>query len=116
MLMLACPCQIVLAAMINTESILDTHQIHKTRAVLNNFMMNDEIQAALRSQGIDPAQLRAHLDNLSDEHIMQLADSTTELPAGAGGGPWGLVGIAVVVAFVILLITDLLGYTDMFNI
>lgn len=114
--MLACTPQSALATLIATESILDARQIQKTRSILNDLLTREKIQAALLYQGIDPTEVRAHLHSLSDEQILQLADSMAGLPPGAGGGPWGLVGIAVVVAFVLLLITDLLGYTDMFNI
>mgnify|MGYP001815087777 CR=1 FL=1 len=116
MLMLACPYQSAWAVMIGTESIVDAERSQSMRGRLTTLLAREDIQMALVSRGIDPVEARARLDNLSDDEILQLADSFVELPAGASGGAWGLVGIAVVVAFIILLITDLLGYTDMFGI
>jgi hypothetical protein len=116
MLMLACPYQSALAVMIGTDSIIDAGRSQSIRDRLNALLAREDIQAALVSRGIDPAEARARLENLSDDEILQSADSIAELPAGGSGGGWGIVGIAVVVAFIILLITDLLGYTDMFGI
>jgi hypothetical protein len=116
MLMVACPCQSAWAVMIGTNSIVDAEQSQIIRDRLNTLLAREDIQTALVSWGIDPAEARARLDSLSDDEILQSADSIAELPAGGSGGGWGIVGIAVVVAFIILLITDLLGYTDMFGI
>jgi len=116
MLLFACPYQSAWAVMIGTNSIVDTERSQITRDRLNALLAREDIQTALVSRGIDPAEARAHLDSLSDDEILQSADSVVEQPAGGSGGGWGIVGIAVVVAFIILLITDLLGYTDMFGI
>jgi hypothetical protein len=116
MLMFVCPYPSAWAVMTGTESIVETERSRMIRDRLNTLLAREDIQTALVSWGIDPAEASARLDSLSDDEILQWADSSVDLPAGGSGGPWGLVGIAVVVAFIILLITDLLGYTDMFNI
>jgi hypothetical protein len=116
MFMFVCPYQAAWAVMIGTESIVDAERSQMIRDRLNTLLARKDIQTALLSWGIDPVEARARLDSLSGDEILQWADSVVEQPAGGSGGPWGLVGIAVVVAFIILLITDLLGYTDMFNI
>lgn len=116
MLMFASPCQSAWAVMIGTNSIVDTERSQIIRDRLNMLLAREDIQTALVSRGINPAEARERFDSFSDDEILQSADSIAELPAGGNGGSWGLVGIAVVVAFIILLITDLLGYTDMFNI
>ena len=116
MLMSACPYQSAWAVMIATELIVDAERSQIIRNRLNTLLAREDIQTSMVSLGIDPAEARVRLDSLSDDEILQWADSVVEQPAGGSGGEWGLVGIAVVVAFIILLITELLGYTDMFNI
>ena len=116
MLMSACPYQSACAVMIATESIVDAERSRMIRDRLNTLLTRENIQTSLLSWGINPAEAGARLDSLSDDEILQWADSFAEYPAGGNGGAWGLFGIAVVVVFIILLITDLVGITDMFNI
>ena len=49
---------------------------------------------------------------MSDTEIVSLADRIDSLPAG--GDTLSTIVIASIVVFVILLITDILGYTDLF--
>ena len=116
MLMSACPYQSAWAVMIETESIVDAEPSRMIRDRLNTLLTREDIRTALLSWGIDPAEAEARLDSLSDDEILQWADSFAEYPARGTVGGWGLFGIAMVVVFIILLITDLLGYTDLFNI
>jgi Family of unknown function (DUF6627) len=66
--------------------------------------------------GISPLEAAACIDNLTAAEIQNIAAQFEDLPSGGSGGPWRIVGIATVSAFIILLITDLLGYTNFFNI
>jgi len=49
---------------------------------------------------------------LSDEEIQQIAGRLDELPAGEGGV--GVVVGAILIIFLVLLITDLMGLTDVY--
>jgi hypothetical protein len=44
---------------------------------------------------------------------MQIADKMDQLPAG--GSTFGVIIGAAVIIFIVLLITDILGYTDIFT-
>jgi hypothetical protein len=67
----------------------------------------------MTAQGISPAEARARVDSLSDDEIMQIADKMDQLPAG--GSAFGVIVGAAVFIFVVLLITDILGFTDIFT-
>jgi hypothetical protein len=115
-LTLTFPCTSILAAIIETETVLKASKcVGNARDNLHRLLARDDIQSVLTAQDIDPAEASTRLDCLSDDEILRMADRLEELPAGGNGGTWGIVGIAVVVACIILLITDLLGYTDMFD-
>jgi len=64
------------------------------------------------AQGISPMEATARVDSLSDAEIMQIADKMDQLPAG--GSTFGVIIGAAVIIFIVLLITDILGFTDIF--
>ncbi len=68
-----------------------------------------EVQQRLAAYGVDPAQVRARVDALTDDDIVQLAERLDSLPAGGDG----FVG-ALVFVFLVLLITDIVGLTKVF--
>ena len=112
MLMLSSLCQSVSAAMIGTESILKGDQSQNPREYLNNLLARKEIQAALISQGLDPQEARNRIDNLTDDEIGHIVHELDQLPAG--GGFFEAFVVILFLVFLILLITDISGYTDVF--
>jgi len=113
MLLLAVPYQSAFAAMIDTEAVIDTARGQEARDCLNQIMVREDVQAVLTSHGINPLEAKARLDTLSDAEIVRLYDQIEQLPAG--GSDLGTAFIAIGVVFIILFITDILGYTDVFS-
>ena len=112
MLMLACPYQSAWAAMIGTESIINVDRGQSPRDYLNNLLARKDIQAALVSQGIDPQEAQARIDSLSDAEVNDIVNKLDKLPAG--GGVLETILIIAFLVFLILLLTDIAGYTDVF--
>jgi hypothetical protein len=112
MILISGPFQSVFAAMIGTETVLDTSQGLEARAYLNRFIAREDVQAALIAQNIDPEEVRARLDSLTDTEAVAIADKLDTLPAGSGAIEAILV-ISLIV-FLVLLFTDIMGYTDIF--
>jgi outer membrane protein OmpA-like peptidoglycan-associated protein len=104
--------QSVWAAMISTESIINLDRALSSREYLNNLLAREEIQAALLSQGIDPQEAQSRIDNLSDEKIGKFVHEMEQLPAG--GGVLETFFVIVFLIFLVLLATDISGYTDVF--
>ena len=111
MLMLACPYQSALAAMIGTESIINVDRNQSPRDYLNDLLAREDIQAALVSQGIDPQEAQARIDGLSDAEVNDIVNKLDQLPAG---GFLGTLLLVVALVFIVLLFTDIAGYTDIF--
>ena len=111
-LMISGPFQSAYAAIIGTESALDNLRGREARGYLMQLLARQEVQNALVAQGIDPAEARARIDNLSDAEAIQAADKFEQMPVGSGFLETFLI-IAFLV-FLILLITDIAGYTDIF--
>ena len=113
MLLMSLPVQTVQAAMIKTETVLTLSTVNDVRENLNQFLKREDVKAIMTAQGISPVEAKARVDSLSDDEIMQIADKMDQLPAG--GSALGVIVGAAVFIFVVLLITDILGFTDIFT-
>ncbi len=100
------------AGMIGTQELVSQQQHLADRAKVMTFLERDAVERAILTQGVMPAEVRLRVAALTDEEISQLAGQIDKLPAGAGLG--SVVG-AVVFVFVVLLVTDILGYTKVFS-
>jgi hypothetical protein len=112
MLLIAIPYQPLLAAMVPTEATIYQIKAQDARDYLKTVISKNDIKKSLISQGIDPDEAKARVDSLSDSEVMEVADKIEQLPAGRGA--IGAVIAASVIVFLVLLITDILGYTDVF--
>ena len=96
------------AAMIGTEAVVHAAQAQQQRSRIHEALNREDVALKLTSLGVDPAQVQARVDALTDDEAQRLAKQMDEMPAG------GIVG-AIVLIFLVLLITDLLGMTDVFS-
>ncbi|GAB6908194.1 hypothetical protein JCM12296A_40330 [Desulfosarcina cetonica] len=112
MMVIFTPYQQVMARMISAETILDAGRVAESRAAVHAVLAREDVRQALVSQGIDVQEASARIDSLSDAEIIALADRMDQLPAA--GSAVGAIVTATVVVFIVLLITDILGYTDVF--
>ena len=101
------------ARMINTDEIFKQSQYDLSRKSINTFLDRSEVQNYLVAWGVSPEEAKARIDSLTDEEIEDIASRINRLPAG-GDGLGTIVGAALLI-FIILLITDILGYTDVFS-
>jgi len=111
--MLTVPYQAVFAEMIGTERVISQVNGQKARDYLNQILVRKDVQSTLISYGIDPMEAKARIDSLSDAEVQKLYSHFKDLPAG--GGDFGIIIGALLVVFVVLLVTDILGYTDVFT-
>jgi len=112
-LLMSLPVQTVQAAMVRTETVLTLSTANNVRENLNQFLKREDVKAIMMAQGISPIEAKARVDSLSDAEIMQIAEKVDQLPAG-GTSTLGVIAIASAIIFIVLLITDILGYTDIF--
>lgn len=112
MLLIAVPYQTILAQMIPTEVTNETIKGQEARDFLNELISREDIQNYLPNRGIDPLEAKARIDSLSDSEAVMMAEQLEQLPAGAGAV--GIIIGAALIVFLVLLATDILGYTDLF--
>ncbi|MBT8366822.1 MAG: PA2779 family protein [Deltaproteobacteria bacterium] len=112
MLLITVPYQSLFAAMVSTEATIYQIKAQDARTHLKTLISRNDIKKSLISQGIDPDEAKARVDSLSDPEAIAVADQINKVPAG-GGAFGALIGAALIV-FLVLLVTDILGYTDIF--
>ena len=98
--------------MISTAEILKQTQQDHERERLRTVFDRSEVRRQLEAWGVKGEEAKAWVDSLTDEEIAEITARIDQMPAGAGA-LGTLVGVAFLV-FLVLLITDILGYTDVF--
>jgi uncharacterized protein DUF6627 len=82
------------------------------REFLGSLLDRADVRAALEKQGVSPEYAKARVAALSDDEVERLAAKFDSLPAGGGG--FETVIVLAVVVFLVLLLTDILGFTKVF--
>lgn len=100
------------AQMIDTHTVIAGQEAVDKRAQVAYFLAREDVQEIMIEQGIDTVEAQKRLASLSTAELTEIAKSMEHLPAG-GDGLSSLVGAAVFL-FVVLLITDILGFTHVF--
>jgi len=108
----AVPYQPALGAMIDTETALRASCAQEGREYLRAVLARKDVQNVLTGYGVDPEEAKARVNSLSDGEVVWLAERIEQIPSG-GNGLVTVLGIALFV-FVVLMITDILGFTDVF--
>ncbi|TVP50817.1 MAG: hypothetical protein EA345_04180 [Halomonas sp.] len=96
--------------LISTQSVLAGDRAGADRERINEILARADVQEQLLKQGVDLDEVDARVAALSDAEAQQMAEQLEMMPAGAGGGVIG----ALFAVFIILLITDILGLTDVY--
>ena len=112
MLVISIPFQPIFAAMISSEDTFYQIKVQDARDHLKTLISRNDVTKLLIAQGIDPDEAIARIESLSDPEVKAIADRIEQLPAG-GNAVGAIIGAALIV-FLVLLITDILGYTDVF--
>jgi len=92
----------------STQAALSAESADADRERIQEILSRAEVQEQLIAQGVDLAEVEARVAALSAEEAHQMAEQLEQLPAGAG-----VVG-ALLVVFIVLLVTDILGLTNVF--
>ncbi len=103
----------VSAAIVGNERVINEQTVQDDRLAVQNFMERDDVRAEFEALGVSPREAQARVATLSDMEVAHLADQIEQMPAGQGA-LGSIIGAAVLI-FIVLLITDLLGFTSVFG-
>jgi hypothetical protein len=112
MVMNVAPIGLAQAKMVTTDQVLEHTDPANDRERVESFILREDVQKQLVLLGINSEEAASRVASLSNEEIQQIAGRLDELPAGEGGV--GVIVGAILIIFLVLLITDLLGLTDVF--
>jgi len=98
---------------IDSETAFAITKHEDSRARISVFLNRQDVQIAMVQHGVNPEEAQKRISSLSDEEVLKVARQIEQLPAG-GDAVGAIIGAAVFI-FVVLLITDLLGFTHVFS-
>lgn len=97
------------AQMLGTDTAISKYTAMANRSLLMDELQRDEVRAEIINLGVDPSEAEARLAALTDAEISTILTQMENDSAGAD-----IVGTLFTV-FIILLVTDLLCFTRVFN-
>lgn len=84
----------------------------RDRARVADLLSREDVRRQMEELGIDPDEATLRASSLSDDEIRQIASVLNDLPSDRSS-PLAVVAVAIAF-FVVLIVTELLGYTNVF--
>lgn len=97
------------AAMVGTEQVIAAQQHEQRKARLQAALERDDVAQALAARGVDPAEAQARVAAMTEDELARFGAQIDQLPAG------GSVVAVIGVVFVVLLVLELVGVTNVFT-
>ncbi|MCK5648624.1 MAG: PA2779 family protein [Gammaproteobacteria bacterium] len=96
------------AAMVGNAELFGSTEISTDRTVLIEALERDSARQQLAALGISQEQAMERINRMTNQEIAQLNQQLADLPAGGD-----VLGIIVLI-FIVFIITDVIGATDIF--
>ena len=97
------------AGVISAQQYLSAVDRDATRQRIDAVLAREEVRSRLEHYGVHPTAIDERLAALTDQELQLLATDLENMPAG--GNLLGVIGIA----FIVLLILELVGVIDIFS-
>lgn len=95
------------AAVFSSEQVIANQQFNFNKQQVLSYVDSAEVQNKLIELGVSPADAKQRIANMTAEELSALNSQMNEMPAG------GIVGVVVTV-LVVVVVTDLMGLTDVY--
>ena len=97
------------AGVIGTQQAMSAELRSAKETQVRSSLARDDVRQVMQQMGVDPADADARVASLSDAELLQLEGQLDRLPAG--GDALAVIGVV----FLVLLILELVGVTNIFN-
>jgi hypothetical protein len=94
--------------MIDNDQVVNRGLSHQTRDGLQQLFEQEAAQQQLQEWGVNPEQIKSRIDRLTDAELARINQQVNDLQAGGG-----VLGVLLVI-FLVFVITDIFGATDIF--
>ena len=95
------------AAVFSSEQVISNQQFNFNKQQVLSYVDSAEVQNKLIELGVSPADAKQRIANMTAEELNALNSQMNEMPAG------GIVGVVVTV-LVVVVVTHLMGLTDVY--
>ncbi len=112
MMVVTMPLGVAQAGLVGTDQVIAPSNAEADRERIAAFISREDVRGEMRKMGVDPDEAASRVAVLSDVEIQRIAAKIDRTPAGQSAV--GAVVGAVVLIFLVLLITDIMGLTDVF--
>lgn len=99
-----------LADVIGNQQLALEAELQMQRDEVRNFMAREDVREALVGYGVNPADVDARINQLTEAELLRIQHQLDKLPAGGDGGVLG----AILIVILIFVLLDVLGATDVF--
>ncbi len=97
------------AGVISTQQALSAEMRVSTETQVRDSLARDDVRQAMQQLGVNPADADTRIASLSDAELLRMQGELDRLPAG--GDALAVIGVV----FLVLLILELVGVTNIFN-
>ena len=97
------------AAMIDNDQLFGQAVNGVTKQQVLNTLERQDVQDKLVAMGVNLDDAKQRIGQMNDQELAQIAEQFDEMPAGSG------IVSALLLVFVVLVVTDMLGATDVFT-
>ena len=97
------------AGMLGTDTLITTAETQQSIAGLQQLLEREDAQQQLLALGVSPEQVRERVASLSDSELARINQGIDTLNAGGDS----VLGILLII-FIVFVITDVLGATNIF--
>ncbi len=105
--------QVSWAQIASTEAVLEHPVSVSSHDKVSQFVAREDVAKTFETMGVDSKMVEQRIALMSDEEVSKISSQIDTLPAG-GDALGAIIGAAVLI-FIVLLITDILGFTKVFS-
>lgn len=96
------------AGMMGTEQILESAQTHADRDQVRQFIDRESTRQQLHEWGVSADDAKARISNLTDAEVAHINQAIDDPQTGGG------ILEVILIVFLVFVITDIIGATDIF--
>lgn len=97
------------AGLIGTGQMIASQEREATIARINSALQSEHVEQIMTSLGVDSQDVQTRLAGLTQSELQQIDQEIVNLPAG------GSILVIIGAVFIVLLILELVGITDVFS-